>query len=412
MSSDLKKVYEFFSTYPGLLKTATSTIAERLHVSESIVSEGRRLYKNDQKSSTKRIVTNANQGAEERITESEANESYEEFLERNNIDKKDVTNVWFKEKQSGTYFSVETRKYKETIDFDPHQAFRDSLKNYDIEDYTSLIPKRAEHSEERLAIINLFDAHLDKITATNTDEESSTIEDNISSFEYGFNELLLDIAHKNPERILIPLGNDFFHTNDSTLNTKRGTPQGDSVHITDIDAFRMGMNMLRKCIDKARMYAPVDLLFIRGNHDEDRVRYLLECLLVIYEHQEDVTVIDSSNSRQYYRYGTWLFGFAHGDARAIKVPDYPNLMMTDKEGKAHWSEITQAVYFLGHVHHENRFKFLKSKDFRGCKVEVLRAVSTTDEWHWNEGYIGIPKTAYAFIYEKDGSREHELKITL
>ena len=178
-----------------------------------------------------------------------------------------------------------------------------------------------------------------------------------------------------------------------------------------MDAFRIGLNVIRNCVDKARAIAPVELVPVRGNHDEDRVRYMTECLLIAYEKQEDVNVRDTQKARNYIRYGTWLFGLAHGD-KGVKLKDYPSLMSTDKESRKHWSEIDQGIFFLGHVHHEKRYEFLKGKDFRGCKMEVLRATSAMDEWHWENGYTAIPRTAYAFVYDKDGAREHEIKVTI
>lgn len=412
MTNNEHKAYEFFVKYPGHLKTATSDIAERLNVSEDDVTKGRRVYREDNENdrSTK-TVSNASEGVEERLQKAGTFQSYEEFLEHHGLTKDDVTNVWFKEKRDGTYFSVEARKYKdEAPDFDPRESFIDSLKEYTPRDHSHLFSQTSVQ-KERIAFINLFDAHIDKICSTDVTDEHASIESNIEEFEAAFKELAQDVANKHPERIVIPFGNDFFQTNDFTLSTKRGTPQHDKVHVTGHQAFRIGINLMRRCVDIARSIAPVTLLPMRGNHDEDRVRYMLECLLIAYENQDDVEVMDTRKSRVYYRYGEWLFGFAHGD-KGIKLKDYPNLMSTDKDGRKHWGEITRGVYFLGHVHHEKRYEYLRGHDFRGCKVEVLRATSPMDEWHWEEGYTAMPRTAYAFVYDKDGEREHELKVTI
>lgn len=412
MTSNEHKAYQFFSKYPGHLKTATSDIADRLNISEQEVTKGRRVYREDNSNDNKtKTVSNASEGVTERIESAKAHQSYEEFLEHHGLTEDDVTNVWFKEKASGTYFSVEARKYKDAEpDFDPREAFIESIKEYTPKDYSHLF-SQSSLQKERIAFLNLFDAHIDKICSTDVTDSEASIEKNIEEFEEAFDELLRDVANKDPELIVIPFGNDFFQTNDFTLSTKKGTPQWDKVHVTGHQAFRIGVNLIRRCVDKARAVAPVLLIPVRGNHDEDRVRYMLECLLIAYENQEDVEVEDTRKARIYIRYGYWLFGLAHGD-KGIKVKEYPDLMMTDKDGKKHWSEIGQGVYFLGHVHHEKRYEFLKGKDFRGCKVEVLRGFSPMDEWHWEEGWTAIPRTAYAFVYDKDGTREHELKVSI
>lgn len=412
MTINEHKAYEFFCEYPGHLKTATSEIAERLDISNEEVTKGRRVYREDNRTDNKKkTVSNASEGVTERIEAAKAHQSYEEFLEHHGLKEDDVTNVWFKEKASGTYFSVEARKYKDAEpDFDPAEVFRESLKEYTPEDYSHLFSQQSA-MKERMAFINLFDAHIDKICSTDVTDEEASIDSNIAEFGEAFDELLKDVANKHPEKIVIPFGNDFFQTNDGALTTKRGTPQWDKVHVTGHEAFRIGINLLRRCVDKARQIAPVLLVPVRGNHDEDRVRYMLECMLIAYENQSDVEVMDTRKARVYIRYGTWLFGLAHGDKKT-KLAEYPDLMSTDKDGRKHWSSIDQGVYFLGHVHHEKRYEYLRGKDFRGCKVEVLRATSPLDEWHWEEGWTAIPRTGYAFVYDKDGAREHELKVTI
>lgn len=412
VDDNVKKAYKFFQKYPGHLKTATDDIADRLDITYDEVAKGRRIYREDEKSDTdKKTVSNASEGVQERIEKAGEAQSYEEFLEHHGLDEDDVTNVWFKEKASGTYFSVEARKYKDAEpDFDPREVFRESIEEYTPEDYSDIFNKVSEN-RRRAGIINLFDAHLDKISSTRDTDEEHTIETNLAMFRRGFDEVLQSVASKNPEIIFFPVGNDFFHTNDFTLTTKRGTRQDDKVHETGMQAFRIGVNLLRECIDKIRSICPVKIIPVRGNHDEDRVRYLLECLLIAYENQQDVDIIDTHKPRIYTRYGSWLFGWAHGD-KGIKLKEYPTHMSTDKEGKKHWSDINQGVYFIGHYHHEKKYEGVRKEDFKGVSVYMLRAASGTDSWHWEEGYTAIPSTAYGFVYDKNGEREQEFKANI
>jgi len=359
-----------------------------------------------EKARSTKTTTNAGEGVKTDIIEDDQlYQTLEEFLDEHGISEDDITNVWYKQRKSGTYFSVETRRYKEDdLDFDPVKAFRDHIEEYSPPEYT--LPKARSTHKQRAAIINLFDAHLDKIASLDETDSQTTIEDNEILFEAAFDELLESIAIKNPEVIIIPLGNDFWHTNNSSLGTKKGTPLADRVHETDMPAFRRGLNLIRRCIDKARQIAPVELFFISGNHDKDRVMYLLECLMVAYENQSDVTVHDSRKARQYYRYGSWLCGFTHGDNQR-KAKDLPSLMSTDKDARKHWSDIKQGVYFLGDIHHERRY------DYRGCSVLYLRSTHPADDqWHWNKGFTAVPATAYGFVYDKDGTREVEFKVNI
>lgn len=333
---------------------------------------------------------------------------YQQFLKRHKIHKDDVSMAYFKEKGDGSVnFTVQTRS-QEKPDFDPAEAFRQSIAEYEIP--SSTLDKPTD-TTEKAAVINLFDAHLDKVCSLDDSDSEASLESNVNDFETAFNDLLLSVKTTKPERIIIPVGNDTWHTNDFRLTTKKGTSMADRVHTSGMEAFRIGLDMLRRCIDKSRQIANVTLVPVPANHDHSRVNYLLECLLIAYENQDDVTVIDNHRDRKYIRYGKWLWGFSHGDKR-YKAADLTELMATDKQARKHWAEIDKGVFFLGHVHHEKKYDYMKSNDFRGVKVMFLRSVGPNDEWHWANGYTAIPKTAYAFIYSKDGKREQEFKVNI
>ena len=184
-----------------------------------------------------------------------------------------------------------------------------------------------------------------------------------------------------------------------------------TVHPNVRESFREGLKLLRRSIDKLRTIAPVKLMFLLGNHDEDQVKYLLEVMRIAYENQSDVEVVDSIKSRQYERYGNCLFGFAHGDNER-KASDLPNRMATDTDSKKHWSDIELGVFFLGDIHHEKKYKFMEAHDFRGVNVKFLRSMSGEDGWHWKKGFNGGLRSIYCFVYSKYSTKEQLFKVNL
>lgn len=350
--------------------------------------------------------TNFTEKAQEMGVKSE----YQRFLEKNKIDPDDVTNVYFKEKAEGVRFTVQTRFNNDEIDFDPLDVFRQSLREYKIpEDYSSKFQK--QEPADCIGMISLFDAHLTKIASISETDKGRTVEDNIKMFRDAFDKTLESIKIRNPEIIVFPTGQDLFNTNDFRRTTKKGTLQHNSTGGNLMDNFRLILNLIRECIDKCRHVAPVTVINIAGNHDESRVQYLNECLLVAYENQKDVTIKDSRKSRQYLRYGDWLFGWAHSD-KVNNIKEFPNLMANDKESRQHWADIKQGVFFLGHVHRQRKYEGMKSEDFRGCEIKVLRATSPTDKWSFEKGYVGIPKTCYGFVYKKNAKQDSEIRINI
>jgi len=399
-----QEIINFLRRKPGYIKKGSKYLATRLEADVNDV-----LYAKSYLASEERVdrfsgIENENEN-DLGLPPGKQDQSLEEYcisvgLDPEKVDKYNHVKYWTDGAGNRRYSIVP----KNEPDIDYAEEFIQTISEYAPPDRASLFNK-IEEPKERIAILNLFDAHIDKVSYISRTDEESTVEDNILTFITAFLDLLESVKSKEPEEIVFVVGNDFWHTNGSSNQTKSGTYVGDVVEMSNEDSFRIGLNLIMQCIDFAREIAPVRIVFIKGNHDHDKVMYLLECLRVFYQNQSDVTVVDSRKSRQYIRYGEWLFGFTHGDNQT-KAADLPSLMSTDKESREHWSDVKQGIYFLGHIHHEKR------QDFRGCSVMYLRSVSKSDNWHWEKGFTAVPKTAYAFIYDKDGKREYEFKVNI
>lgn len=274
------------------------------------------------------------------------------------------------------------------------QDIKDAFKDYKA-------PKveicKSKNKGKYCAIINLFDAHIDKLCLLDETDKNSSIEENIRVFEKAFDELLANCQTYNPETIYIPVGSDFWNSNNTAHTTKGGTPQDviGKIH----NNFKIGLSLYRRCIDKAAYYSDVVCPVLAGNHDEDMCYFLGTALEVAYENSPNVFIDNTRHQRKYYKYGQNLFGFAHGDKEKNKVANLPLLMA--EERKHDWADTTYREWYLGDIHHKQEYKFLRGKDYVGCMVRFLRSVATSDKWHHDNGYIGVPKTAEAFIWSTD-----------
>lgn len=246
---------------------------------------------------------------------------------------------------------------------------------------------------EVLALINISDAHLDKLTLVTETGVGSTIEDNVKVFKTKFDEMLTTAKAFSPEIIVFPVNGDLFNTNDDRGTTKRGTPQ--DVSVKHHDAFKIGLKLIRECIDKASTVAKVIVPVIRGNHDEDAIFYLGTALEAIYDGHPNIEIEASRKSRKYIEYGQNLLGFAHGD---YEKPDQLPLTMAEEQ-KQSWANTSYRQWFLGDKHHSREFMMQRGKDYIGCKVTYLRAITPSDNWHVKSGYIGVPKTTNLFLFD-------------
>jgi len=266
------------------------------------------------------------------------------------------------------------------------------------------IAKDRSNTGDYCGIINIYDAHIDKMTVLSETGTESDIYKNVELFERHFDKLLNYL--ESPEVVIFPIGNDFFNVNDSRNTTKKGTPQPSYLHFTD--AFKIGLNLIRRCIDKARMIAPIYVPVIQGNHDEDLATLLGVALSVIYEDCADVHIDDSRLQRKYKKYGSNMFMFDHGDK--IKVDRVPLIMA--QEEAAIWASTKYRYAFRGHCHHSQQYKITGVKETVGVEVHHLRALSQPSAWNVAAGWIGAQKATTAYKISSNGCNVEKKTLSL
>ncbi len=243
------------------------------------------------------------------------------------------------------------------------------------------------NKDDIIAIVALFDAHMDKVSLLEEVGEANNFNTNSKRFmDFGMN--MVKRAVDNANTIMIPLGNDLFN-HDGLRGTTAGTPQ-------DSDGIRneFMIRIVEKCIELinyalsfgVKVIVPV----VKGNHDANSCYILQEYLKIYYRNNELVEVMDSAK-RSYVQYG-WgktLIVFVHGDG--MKVNDFMDYHAhNDKEH----SKYDSIQIYGGHFHKES----VVSK--YNTTYTTLRSVSCTDKWHNSKGYVS-PKSAYCICFKKD-----------
>ena len=255
------------------------------------------------------------------------------------------------------------------------------------------------------SIINLYDAHLDKVTRYTETGEESDIWRNCELFNGAFDYLLSSVGDTG--EIILPIGNDLFNINDARGTTKKGTHQDTYLH--HVDTFEIILNLIRDTIEKAANIAPVCILMIPGNHDEDLVHLLGVVLNSIYKKSKTIEIDYSRQWRKYKQWGDNMFMFAHGNNMKSKISQIPHIIA--QERKEMWANTIYRYAFFGDIHHKNEYQFKRGKDFIGVNVKFLRSISAGDVWHHKKGYIGVEKTAELYNVSKCGRFFNEVKYS-
>lgn len=205
--------------------------------------------------------------------------------------------------------------------------------------------------------------------------------------------LLSYAASFKAEYIILPMGNDFFNSNNKENTTSHGTPQQEDTRWTR--TFREGRRLAVEMIDRCAAVAPVSVIMIAGNHDEERLFYLGEVLDAQYSKAKHVTVDNRAKKRKYVQFGNNLIGFTHGYHE--KLAKLPSLMPIEEP--LWWACSRNREWHLGDKHHKVDLLH-RTEDVDGVTIRVLRSLSATDTWHFDKGYVGTPRSAEGFLWDK------------
>lgn len=335
------------------------------------------------------------------VTEEHLLQVHNISLEDWEIEKK-LINTWESSSKNSKGETVVTPMFQVKVWLKSKQEVKtlETIKKEFVEDLKNFSPKVSKinyplHSNPHLLELNIFDLHLGKIAWAPETNSSYNIEIAIKLFNDSIDEFIKDVSHYPINKILLPIGNDFFNSDKSYPynSTTKGTPQEEDTRWQN--TFRTGRQLLVDNILKLSQIAPVDVLMVPGNHDFERNFYLGDSLEGWFHNNPNVSINNSPNPRKYYQHENILLGFTHGDGE--KVTDLPLIMA--QENPIAWGSTKFREFHLGHFHHKKEIKYQSTGEYNGIKVRYMSSLSGNDAWHHQKGYIGASRTAEAYLWD-------------
>jgi hypothetical protein len=263
---------------------------------------------------------------------------------------------------------------------------------------------RVDDDENNLLEISIFDLHVGKLAWAGETGENYDVKIARERFLTSIGVLLHRASGFNYSKILFPVGNDFFNSDNLFNTTTKGTPQDEDLRWQK--TFKVGTQLLVDGINVLKQTGvPIEVMVIPGNHDMERSYYMGSFLEAWFRNDDTITINNGASPRKYYRHGEVLLGFTHGNEE--KENSLPMIMANDIESKPLWSKTKFHEWHLGHQHRKKNIKFTvldKSQQLNedlGVTVRYLSSLSGTEEWHHRKGYIGSIKAADAFIWNDE-----------
>ena len=263
-------------------------------------------------------------------------------------------------------------------------------------DYRKL-PPLPKLKEKFLLEVSLFDHHFGKLAwgaETGTDYDMKIAE---ALYLNAVQDLLVRTQGYPVEKILFPIGQDFFHVDNASNRTINDTPQ-------DLDTrygkmIELGTLAVIKAVEFLVPRAKVEIIWVPGNHDRTTSYHLAREVKAWYRNCDRVTVDVSPKVRKYYTYEKSLIGFTHGDSEPHR--DLPTIMASEVPHL--WAKAVDRVWHIGHFHKAKEVRHTAADSFGNCRVQILNSLSGNDFWHHRMGFVGGKRCAEAFLWsEKDG----------
>jgi hypothetical protein len=381
------------------MKKSKAFYAERLGITEQEVDELlKELKERDQESNNTLKTTASNYEAVRKVNNEKGTiestlildfEPKDDIelatLHKINLDKYVITNYWSKLLPNGKFTSSVFSKKKEAKDYTA-EDFAKFLVNYK----SNYIPQPEPRLERTRLIdveISLSDFHLAKRHIDGDNSPSVRCKRYFStavSLAYDV-KALYDI-----DRIVFPISNDFFHTDNYHDQTTAGTPQDTIVDYAH--EYELGFALLVDTIKALKTTCKeVHVVLVQGNHDKTKSYYLAHALDVYFHSDPNIYFDREHGVVKATMLGETFIGYHHGNC---KIEDLPLLFATHPDYSQMFGCAKYREVHTGDKHH------YMAKEVKGVRIQQMPSLSGTDRWHQDNNFVHSVRAALALVYDK------------
>lgn len=306
-------------------------------------------------------------------------------LHKINLDKYIITNYWSKMLPSGKFTSSIFSKRKQPQDYSP-EDFAKFLENYKPNNIS--ITKLPNFKDVVNVEISISDYHLAKrcVDGDNSPETRA-----LRYFNVAQSLINNVVANYHIDTVVLPISNDFFHTDNYQHQTTQGTPQDTIMDYSE--EYELGFSVLVDTINMLRQYSSnVVVVLVQGNHDRTKSFYLAHALEVFFRDTIDVDFIREHSVIKGLTLGNTFIGWHHGNC---KIEDLPLLFATHPQYSKSFGEAKYREVHTGDKHH------YMAKEIKGVRIQQMPSLSGTDRWHLDNNYVHSVRAALALVYDNE-----------
>lgn len=275
-------------------------------------------------------------------------------------------------------------KIPEVIDVDRINELFKRIEPIDVKAF----PKTPVHPDaDKLLVVSISDLHMNLRASkmiTGNDYDCVTADSCVKKI---IDDVTVSINTNEIERIIFTIGGDMLNADNQNNTTTKGTPQDCEKHL--FEAFEDVLRTVYDALYDLMKIAPVDIVYIPGNHDETVGWFLAKVLEAGFSTTDKVTVDVSPLPRKYYQFGNTLLAFAH-TANEKQLP-----AIVADEAREYWSKVKYTDVFLQHLHSEQVLV-----EDHNMRIQRLPTVCAMSKWTNDSGYKSR-RMNKSFIYDRE-----------
>jgi hypothetical protein len=319
-------------------------------------------------------------------------------LHKINLDKYVITNYWSKMLPSGKFTSSVFSKKKEAKDYSP-EDFAKFLENYKPNNISITKENYSIEKDYVNVEISLSDFHLAKRTV---DGDNSPETRALRYFNVAQSLINKVRANYDVNTVVLPISNDFFHTDNYQNQTTQGTPQDTIMDYSS--EYELGFAILVDTINMLRQNANhVVVVLVQGNHDRTKSFYLAHALDVYFKEDIDVDFIREHSVIKGITLGNTFIGWHHGNC---KIEDLPLLFATHPQYSQSFGNAKYREVHTGDKHH------YMAKEVKGVRIQQMPSLSGIDRWHLDNNYVHSVRAALALVYDDEHGKVAEFETRI
>jgi hypothetical protein len=162
-----------------------------------------------------------------------------------------------------------------------------------------------------------------------------------------------------------------------------------------IKIYQKAKKAVVKAINYCREIAPVDVIWIPGNHDPMTSYYMCDVIDHIFADDKDVIVDIGPKYRKYYPWGDCLIAYTHGVEEPLR--DLPSIVATEEP--ILWGASKYREIHIGHKHKKMQMHWIQVDSMPGTVIRMIPSISGTDQWHYKKGYIKNYYAAESYLWD-------------